>query len=897
MAENRFLATKEDPETNRFLRSDPLSATLAVIDRTGVPNALKKTGNKFLDLIQFLDAPRNALFQAHKEIPFGDQGDVAGEALKGLKMETFGSTQEFIPKQFQAEHPVLSAIGGMVGDTATDPLTYLPSSVFSVPARAIGKAARITKLVNPLTRIANDSNLLKWLNVYVGDPKMAKDIAQKYKDFKNSINYQGIENAKSFNDEIEILAEQMGVPARTLKADITRNIEQGAGGTTAGMRTIEARLIQRNKAMLDLEKELGVEIGDLGSTYMAHILTPEGRTAVGANEIREYLSLKPSTTHPSAEMRKLEGSVAEINAKRIYGTDELFYDDPVIIQGVRELRHAMVVGGKKYLDDVKELGVLVEEAPPGFRAANGVAGVVFDPHVADVIEQQSRILASPEELNKALKVFDGAQNWWKMWSLGARPAYHFRNMLGNVWNAYLGGLKNPQRYKDAAELQYLAATGKLEGKIIDKDVAELFAAARDHGVLGKGQYHADIPTEVVSNLPGGKDATRLIDKAWKYTGSTNNPLLQAGFKFGGGIETNARLGLFLDQVAKGASYDDAAKHVKKYLFDYEDLSPVEQSVLKRVVPFYTWSRKNIPLQIEALATQPDKIQKANIARNNIEYGSDKPDQENVPDYIKGAGPVYVGKSKEADVSRVVTLMNYLPLMDVARIIKPQEFVNMMSPYLKAPLEYFTNYDRYRQKEIEEYKGQTTDFLGVRMPVHLAHVARNLVMVNEIDRANPGNVFGESTYNPTTEERTRSRSFGMEQEKSITVPGVGLRKGREEDKYLQIGEMKFGVGTPREERTDLPGSSRLLQYLFGFRLYNVNEESGEIRNVRLFQNDIRKIKALMRSAAIQNKERAQLELESALENAANTFVFKTELTKQEEEKPPDNTFKILGQVGQ
>ena len=889
---NRFLESTEE-KTNRF--TDPLTVTKELINKTGIPNALKKTGNKFLDIIQYADAPRNALFQGFKEVPFGGQGDVVGEAKKGLLMETHGSTQEFIPKSFQAEHPVLSAIGGMVGDIATDPLTYAPSSIFTIPARAIGRAAKITKLINPVSRLANDSTLLRWLNVYVGDSKKAKEIAGQYKDYKNSVRYRGVEDAKLFNQEIEVLAEQMGVPVATLKADITKNVEQGASGVTEGMRNIETKLVQRNKEMLDLEQELGVKIGDLGPTYMAHILTPEGGRAVGANEIKEYFSLRPSTAHPSAEMRKLEGSVAEINAQRIYGTSELFYDDPVIIQGVRELRHAMVVGGKKYLDDVQTLGVPVEQAPEGYRSIKGITGVSFDPDVAEVIEHQFDIISDPGELDKALQAFDGAQRWWKMWSLGARPAYHFRNLVGNFWNSYLGGLKNPQRYQDAAQLQYMAETGKIEGQLVGKDAQELFAAARDHGVLGKGQYHADIPTEIAKDLPGGKDAKSFLAKAWKYTGSTDNPLLQAGFKFGGGVESNARLALFLDQVKKGASYEDAAKHVKKYLFDYEDLSPVERDVFKRVVPFYTWSRKNIPLQVEALATQPDRIQKINIVRNNIERGSDKPDQENVPEYIKQTGPVYIGKSKEEDVSRVFTLMNYLPLMDVGRIVAPSEFVNMMSPFMKAPLEYFTNYDRFRDQEIEQYKGQTTDFLGVRMPVHLAHVARNLIMLNEIDRANPGNVFGKSTYDAETETRTRTNSFGMGAEQTLTVPGIGLRKGSEEDKYLQIGDMKFGVGTPREERTDLSGSSRLLQYLFGFRLYNVNEGSNEIRNIRAFEGDIRKLKTLLSSAARQNKTREMEELSVALDQAANAFERKTTLIEHQEKKQPNNSFKILGQV--
>jgi hypothetical protein len=53
----------------------------------------------------------------------------------------------------------------------------------------------------------------------------------------------------------------------------------------------------------------------------------------------------------------------------------------------------------------------------------------------------------------------------------------------------------------------------------------------------------------------------------------------------------------------------ASQFVKTTQFDYADLSEVEQT-LKMFVPFYTWTRYNVPLQIRAIIQQPGRVAQA-----------------------------------------------------------------------------------------------------------------------------------------------------------------------------------------------------------------------------------------------------------------------------------------------
>ena len=47
--------------------------------------------------------------------------------------------------------------------------------------------------------------------------------------------------------------------------------------------------------------------------------------------------------------------------------------------------------------------------------------------------------------------------------------------------------------------------------------------------------------------------------------------------------------------------------VNKWNINYGDLTPFERNVMKRGMPFYTWTRKAMPLMIESPATRPGRV--------------------------------------------------------------------------------------------------------------------------------------------------------------------------------------------------------------------------------------------------------------------------------------------------
>lgn len=816
-----------------------------------VKQAAGKTGNFLLDAIDILNRPFQAVAvgakAAGKEIEptaketgaFGlelpgllrtaakpeVQQKVGAAALRGLKGEEKASTQELLSNEFRRANPVSSAVIGFAGDVLIDPLNV--ANPFSATKKLIDAGAETVSIPSRLT----DNELFRAINVTTGDADKAKNLYNKYRYLRDKARNEGVRNAKQLDNEIKALSKQTEIPVNELKAKIVHDIETGQLSDDA-IGALEQRIIDRNRQLLEEQRAAGVEVGDLGPTYMPHVLSKEADDILNNAGLKNFFRIRPSAKTPQGISREIEGTVKEINSKNLYGTSKFFQDDPAILSGYADFNAANAIAGRKFLDDAKELGVKADDAPPNYVTVPEIPNLKFDPATAKLLDRSYRTLTSQEEMNKFLKVYDSAQNWWKMWSLGVRPAYHAKNVIGNVWNAYLGGLSNPQRFYDAGLFQTKLSTNNLTGKVMGRDTKELYEAMATRGVFGEGQYGGDIVRNLEKEIQGGVRNPLTL--------STENPVLQAGFKVGKTLEDNARIALFLDQVKKGKTYDQAGRHVQKYLFDYGDVSPFEQSVLKRFMPFYTWSRKNIPLQLEAIALHPDKINKLNIAKENIQAAGNvqTPDPSEVPSYVVDNLPIYTGRSE--DTVRYLPLANLLPLADLApffRFLNTQTeptiiergkldpgismVLSNASPFIKAPIEFLANYDFFRRKQIEESEGQKADLLGIAVPVHLAKLLSNIVLLSEIDRLNPGGIFGTRQKDIKTGEITSTPSI-------------------------------FGV--ERESRTDLPQDERTFQALTGIRVQELNLEEVMAQKAKKLQRDVNTLRGYVRKAAAQEKTR-------------------------------------------
>lgn len=349
------------------------------------------------------------------------------------------------------------------------------------------------------------------------------------------------------------------------------------------------------------------------------------------------------------------------------------------------------------------------------QAPSEVVGVLHD--IAKNFDPMSG-----EGLRKYVGIYDHINNWLKGW-LTTSLGFIDRNIFGGQFNNWLAGADVIKSTK--GWFPVLMAQG---GEKATGAQRALYQAAEEMGFLGSGMYSAEFgrvaegegaarglfdigrPGQAsrewsinpLAGIAGGKRAPLPPYMIRRLNEQIAEPLLRGSLYFDRvtkavaagrfrsiGVETledlndPAKAAQFITHMRSSGLSDEILFDIAKYHFDYEDLSKFERQVGRRVIPFYTWTRKNVPLQIEAMFTQPGKaLGRYAAVKRNLESAS--PAEEVVPSWFEGQGlmrlPIKFGGNQ-------VYGGIDLPFKDPFEAADVTGFgAGMLSPLIKAPLE-------------------------------------------------------------------------------------------------------------------------------------------------------------------------------------------------------------------
>ena len=331
--------------------------------------------------------------------------------------------------------------------------------------------------------------------------------------------------------------------------------------------------------------------------------------------------------------------------------------------------------------------------------------------VVDALMQMSK-LKQPGEIGKMLRGFDVLTGMFKSYAI-LTPGFHVRNFIGGMFNNYLAGVQmgSYRKFlqadkifantfaKTADKEQAFSAIARAMGKqhADAYRVVEASSALRTAGVSGSTAGDIGIGTVGMGRGRGFQAIKSAVKAKGRGNVIVDNPLTRINYLASERVERTLRGSLAYDVALKGGDEFEALGAVYKFHFNYDDLSSFEQTWMKRLSPFYTWSRKNVPLQVEMLFQKPGVYARIGYAQDAIERLS--PPDELTPNWFYQVGGFRLPFTTPQ--GERMYMMPDLPPLDLRKVVNPQEWLGEINPVVKVPLELQFNKQLYNQQEFRK----------------------------------------------------------------------------------------------------------------------------------------------------------------------------------------------------
>lgn len=360
-------------------------------------------------------------------------------------------------------------------------------------------------------------------------------------------------------------------------------------------------------------------------------------------------------------------------------------------------------------------------------------GYSLPENVAQALLHEQTGYHIPEALQPVLKATDWFSNLFKSALYGPWPASHARNLISGEWENMMapptGMGKTPfgQTSREAFDILrggtpdlpipgWEALTPEEKAFRLRRELYARGGIGLPPGeineTIGRPLSTAERPNPAE---PWTQTAGEFLKEATARPGAWN-PLdiesfvpYQAGRQVGTNVENYLRLSQYNDLLQKGWDLDAAAKMVEKTHFNYYSaLTDFEKNVMKRLVPFYTYSRFNFPKQVERILQEPVKSMVPIRLLAQGQLGTQGPGF--IPQYLAGSLAIPLGPESETGTQRYLAGLG-LPFEEAFGRIRGgvgplsmagrtlEGLMGMTTPFVKAPIEWATGEQLFSGREL------------------------------------------------------------------------------------------------------------------------------------------------------------------------------------------------------
>lgn len=460
------------------------------------------------------------------------------------------------------------------------------------------------------------------------------------------------------------------------------------------------------------------------------------------------------------------------------------------------------------------------------------------------LEKVHRMWNLPESMNILAKTWRTILSLWKGYALFA-PSYHFRNGISGMHMNHVAGV-DLRSYEDAMpfmfrKMQKPERTFRTDVQGVDFTHGQVAEMIDDLGIRSAGIYGSELAEGLQTQL----------------NRPSINPFRRSFFGLRGSrwvgqhVEDYLRVTHFVDQLRKTGNKALAQRSVNKFLFNYAMDLPQWERWATNIVPFWRWTRFNIPTQMQLAVTHPGKMRHIGVAKLYAESENEEVfPKALMPRFIKdGMGiPVRTRNGR----TEFFLIRNWLPAAELDEVFKwvrgtedtsgfqevLKSAIDRAGPW-KTPLEVFATpegYSSYFRREIERFPGETGSFLADAIKVKLP---------------------------------------GSNQEVEIDIPGTGQVRKKHLQWLRQFRPLNdldkvnpFGVfGENRPGKVELPSTDRWVNYFTGGRLHIADRKKAYdqwLRTKRLKVQNLRAgLRGILRRSPAERQARTQ-EVESLQE---------------------------------
>jgi len=359
--------------------------------------------------------------------------------------------------------------------------------------------------------------------------------------------------------------------------------------------------------------------------------------------------------------------------------------------------------------------------------------------------------------------FDYVTGLFKGYVTSLFPGFHIRNVTSNQFQNMLKigvDVGNPSLQKEA----FNVVRGRnLDGIITIKTGQKLTVRQvrkmikKESDVLEEGAFSRF--EQVLEE--GRQRLTRQGIQRFNPL-SRENIALTKGREVGQFFEKQAKVVAILSEIRQGKNVKEAIKTAEEAIFNYRKLTEFERSIMRRLIPFYTFARKNAELQIKALAHTPGRV----VAQLKFIKGAGQAvgepvteeDIEGLPDFVLENLGIKAGAYLNNQYGQSVFLTGFgLPIEEFLRKFSGEggiisnlimDTLSQANPAIKFPVERALDKDFFRNRPVSEIdKADGIKWMIDVMPEKVAEQFKDLIGWVEVPGQKiyiNGEVVGERT---------------------------------------------------------------------------------------------------------------------------------------------------------